>query len=109
MKKDESFIFNGVKYNSFKECCEHLNLRVETVVALKNRKNCSHSEAINLAMENKKRNVVFYKGREYPSLNQCCLSLGIRSDSVRRKARELNIPIEDSIEYFLEKNQISKK
>ena len=93
VKENKKFIFNGVEYDSYFECCRILNVNYNSVQARVFRFNCTRQEAIEyfLSKPAPKMNRKFiFNGVEYENFKECCSAYGVNHFNVATRASSVN-------------------
>lgn len=105
LKKSKEIIFRNRKWSSIKTCCEFYDLNVDSVKTnIWNRK-CTPQEALEQALETKKKREILYHGVKYPSLPKCCEEFGINPVSVRLYMDENGVSATRAITHYIKSKE----
>lgn len=101
--EERKVTYNGITYNSLRECCETLKIDRKKVTNYAFYYKISFAEAIDYLLAPKENSYFLYEGKEYSSVVECCKEYGIISASVHSYLyRNRSATIQNAIDYIRE-------
>lgn len=106
MDKDRKFIFYGITYSSFADCCHAYSVNPISVKRYGEKKKLMKRRALIGYLKYKKEATVFpFAGITYVSFKECCECYGAKVHLVREYAKRQNISLYSALIHYIITNK----
>lgn len=110
MDKDRKFIFDGITYNSFADCCYAYSVNPILVKRYGEKKKLMKRRALigylKYKREKKETNAFLFAGMTYVSFKECCECYGIKVQLVRDYAKRQEVSLYSALIHYIITNKI---
>lgn len=103
-KKKREFLYHGIRYASFADCCRAYQISPENVQAYIQRTNLSPTRAISYYIKREQGKFLF-RDVMYKNFSQCCKTFHIPSSTIRSCMAKNHFSKQKALEYLLEKRE----
>lgn len=104
-KKEREFLYHGVRYASFTECCRIYQVPPENVQAYMQRTNLSATRALSYYIKKREQEEFLFHDVTYQTFTQCCKTHQIPVSTVRSCMEKKRYSRQKALEYLLRKKQ----
>ena len=103
------FVFRGVKYKSFAECCKvygfHRTTIYKYIDKMRSDRELTKQEALEHCIKKGIQTSFNFRGQEYKSFSSCCKEFGFKDKTIYARSKKYNISKQKALEYYLNKKK----
>ena len=101
MKKNRMFVFNGVTYNSFADCCHAHSVNPISVEEYGKKRNLMRRRALIGYLKYKDKINFTFGNRSYASFAECCRCYGVKSSTLREYAKRQEVSLYSALIHYI--------
>lgn len=107
MNRNRKFIFNGVTYDNFAECCRAYDINPASVDHFRRERRLMRRRGLNAYLKYKENNSTAFRfaNIEYPSFTDCCRCYGLNASLIRAYSERNKVSLYVSLIHYILKEK----